>query len=477
VPPNTYVVDGTTYSTLASAYNACVANQSSTNSNTATCEIWDYYPQETATTPWPGSPWFFSGGETPVHLHLGPGVFITNGPFTVPRLSTISGSGRAGSTGAAKTYGTVIQSTNVSTFGGLILTATAAGVGCSAGTVTITNSSGSASFPGCSTQPSYSFALSNTLIYIGDSGNASGSTFGSRLENLTVDCNNAVSCSGIEIQNAQEQSGPRYVNVVNFSVYGIHVDGSGGNNSSLIDVEVDGCYSAASCLISSTTVPVLIENAAVRVDKITVNTPNTPGLSGTTQLASATCSGGTATLTAAGANTFPASFLTGAHIAVSGVTGGGTYNGTYSILTTSSSAVSYGSGCTGTGTISNSATANILPNAGIYLCGGPNCPDSNTSSNNGYASVVFTGTKHTERAGDGTFVTGQITYTDISPTCPSSKTLNNCIHLAGSPNQPSFYLIQNLLVAGGANVAIQDDGLSKTVTGTVIASYSGGSVA
>jgi len=514
-PPNVYMVDGTTYSQLSSAYNDCVAANSQTN----TCVIYDYYPQETsAAAPWHGVPWYFSGGEVPVHLYLGPGVFITDGPFTVPRLSQVIGSGRQG-TSSTLFYGTIIQSTNTA-FGGLMFTASG-GSGCTTGPITIsggtytalakatvTSVSGGSypvvvmqslgsgytsiagltlTFPGCTgtNAPSVTSAITNTVVYIGDSPNSNGATFGSRLENMTIDCNYATSCTGLEMLNAQEQSGPRNVNFFNWAHYGIHADGSGANNSTLTDVEVNGCFDASKCMIpASTTTPsigIYIENAAVRVDKVTVNATNTPGLSGTSQLSAAACKtgGGEAQLTAHSGYTFNTSLLTsGTYVVVSGFTATG-FSGIFQINTVTSSNLTYFTPCTSGAAppITAASAVNLLLPIAVGVCGGPNCLDSSTSSSSAYGSVVFTGLKHTERAIDGTFVTGQVTYTDISPSCPSSGTLINCIHLDGGTNQPSFYLIGNLLLAGGAQVGIKDDGLGKTVTGTLIPQYSGGSAA
>jgi hypothetical protein len=59
-------------------------------------------------------------------------------------------------------------------------------------------------------------------------GNGTAPTFGNRIENLTLDCNGLAGCIGLYSNEIQEQSGARHFQVINFPVYGIFMDGTGG---------------------------------------------------------------------------------------------------------------------------------------------------------------------------------------------------------------------------------------------------------
>jgi hypothetical protein len=59
-------------------------------------------------------------------------------------------------------------------------------------------------------------------------GNGTAPTFGNRIENLTLDCNGMPGCIGLYSNEIQEQSGARHFQVINFPVYGIFMDGTGG---------------------------------------------------------------------------------------------------------------------------------------------------------------------------------------------------------------------------------------------------------
>jgi hypothetical protein len=392
-------------------------------------------------------------------------------------------------------FGTTIQAAG-SGFGGVQITASGSLAGCT--TVTITGGSGSGAAAsvitgrdgnkdiltnnfgegygtalptsvtiagsGCSATGTAS--LVTTVVFIGDSNVVPGNTFGSRLENLTVDCHYLTGCSGIEIQNAQEQSGPRYVNAVNWAVRGIFVHGTASINSSITDVEVDGCYSPTSCKISGTSVGVEIDNTAVRVDKLTANAVNTASFTPS----SASCSSPDVTLN----GTLSTSIFNSGYVLIAGVSGSGpSVNGIWPIVSSSPSSLKYSVSpgtCSGSYTVTG-ATATILPLEAVSVCSGITCADNAAAGV--ISSVIFTGIKHTERAHDGIYVTGPVSYTDMSPTCPSAgATMSNCIHLAGGANTPNSVSITDLLVAGGANVSVQDDNLSRTITSSTVSQYS-----
>jgi hypothetical protein len=173
------------------------------------------------------------------------------------------------------------------------------------------------------------------------------------------------------------------------------------------------------------------------------------------------------------ASSLPSAFIIGAYINISGVTPASAYGGIFQITGVTSTTLTYAVTCSGPGTIASSASVQILPRAGGQVCGGSTCVDH--SGTNPTAVVAFTGIKHTERAQDGTYVTGAVIYTDMSPTCPSAGyTQMNCVHFDGV-NQPLSYLVQNLANLSGARTSIQDDAFSTTITDSVVPYYAGGS--
>jgi hypothetical protein len=243
-----FPVTGT--STFGAAYNTCLTG----SIVYSTCEIWDYnltYHPETMYM----SPWNFDGLEVPVHLRFGPGVLTIYGPLIVPRNSIIEGAGRAAGSYAS---GTVIKVAGP-TFGGVGYITASGGSGCPASGTTVNFSSpNSPTYPASATWTmdglgNFTFQVQNpgggyggamiaaslptgtcttmnptltvhpttSAVIIGDTntGSATGSAFGSRLMNVTVDCNYVTNCTAIEIQNGQEESGPVFVSAAN---YGAH---------------------------------------------------------------------------------------------------------------------------------------------------------------------------------------------------------------------------------------------------------------
>jgi hypothetical protein len=206
-PPGVYVVDGVNLPTIASAYQACTGGASPAT----TCEIWAYNLQNSSTNTLGASPWTFDGTEIPVRLHLGTGVPLLNGPLTVPRLSTISGIGRASGGTNGGNGGTVIRVSGQATFGGISSVSETGGScpvnavvtitgGTSSATAKVTTGGSSpvflltnmgggftasttpvASAPLCTGSPTFSFGFTTTAVFIGDSEQISGSTQGSRL--------------------------------------------------------------------------------------------------------------------------------------------------------------------------------------------------------------------------------------------------------------------------------------------------------
>lgn len=85
------------------------------------------------------------------------------------------------------------------------------------------------------------FPVSTPLIRLG-SGTI---VFGTQLQYLTVDCNNISGCTGVYSTDLNEQSGLFFVLVVNYSLYGVNIDGSvsgdtGAANFTIQNVETYG---------------------------------------------------------------------------------------------------------------------------------------------------------------------------------------------------------------------------------------------
>lgn len=84
-------------------------------------------------------------------------------------------------------------------------------------------------------------------------GNGTQPTFGNRIENLTLDCNFMSGCIGLYSNDIQEQSGARHFLIINFPVYGIFMDGTGGPGQGAENyVLEDGEVYAATAGTSST---------------------------------------------------------------------------------------------------------------------------------------------------------------------------------------------------------------------------------
>jgi hypothetical protein len=56
-------------------------------------------------------------------------------------------------------------------------------------------------------------------------------SFGVRVENLTVDCNQIAGCTGVQNFNAEEESGLRHVNITNYLAIGLDIETSNAQNS------------------------------------------------------------------------------------------------------------------------------------------------------------------------------------------------------------------------------------------------------
>ena len=116
-------------------------------------------------------------GES-VHLYLAAGsVFTTTAQWDIPTSSIVTGGGRAPIGGGR---GTTIKA-------------------------------------------SRSFPRKTPVIYLGDTGSPAGIGQGSRIENLTIDCNHVVGCTGVFSDRVQEQGGVRNVAVYNFPAYGVQM--------------------------------------------------------------------------------------------------------------------------------------------------------------------------------------------------------------------------------------------------------------
>ena len=462
------MVDGTTYSNIAAAYGSSTTGCLKTSNAFLTCEIWDY--NLAAREDMPVTPWQITGGEIPVHLRLGPGYLTVHGPLIVPRGSTIEGAGRA--IGTAPSTGTVIQAG--SNFGGVGYITWTGATGCNAnqhGTVTFTSppttaasfnwsvdSSGnfgikmvspgagygttvpgvSASVAGCTLTLTLTAHLSNSVVIIGDTntGTASGATTvtgateGARLVNLTVDCNSMPNCTGIELQNAQELSGPMFVNVVNYSNRCLWVHGQnvavGTDNSFAFQIECNGYYSAgangtAGATMTFATVPVEFDNTISRgIVGATVNPTNASTAISLTGISS--CTNGTNTFTATGtpAASLPSNWNTtppyglSAYATLAGYTGANFgWNKTWPITVNFSSSFTINGVGSCPSASASGGTATLEPSADVIVCSGTGCAAGaeNPAQNN--PTQVSLTQLHTEHAGTGFFVTGANTSAEI----------------------------------------------------------------
>lgn len=116
-------------------------------------------------------------GES-VHLYLAAGsVFTTTAQWNIPTSSIVTGGGRAPIGGGR---GTTIKASS-------------------------------------------SFPSNKAVIYLGDIGSPAGVGQGSRIENLTIDCNHVTGCSGVFSDRVQEQGGVRNVTIYNYPVFGVQM--------------------------------------------------------------------------------------------------------------------------------------------------------------------------------------------------------------------------------------------------------------
>lgn len=130
----------------------------------------------------------FFAGRPGVLLLLGNATYTTSVPIVVPDKSRIVGIGR----GDPGTFGTVLRA--------------------------------------ASTLPASSY-----VVKLGGNDLA----FGTRIENLTVDCNHVAGCGGVFSDTINEQSGLRHVLIINYLTKGIFVSAvNGAQNYFMEDLEV-----------------------------------------------------------------------------------------------------------------------------------------------------------------------------------------------------------------------------------------------
>jgi hypothetical protein len=352
--------------------------------------------------------------------------------------------------------------------------------------------------------PSFTAHLTTSVIIIGDTntsaGNASGpnagSSFGARLMNLTVDCNSVPNCTGIELQNAQEQSGPMFVNVVNYSGRCLWVHGQstaiGTDNSFAFQIECNGYYSpgangTAGATMTFATVPVEFDNTKSRgIVGATVNPVSASTALALTGISSCTASGGTFTATGTPSSNLPSNWNTtppyglSAYTTLSGytLTNAG-WNNTYPIT------VNYPTSFTinGVGPCPTSSasggSATLEPSADVIVCSGTACAGGIDQGQNNPTQVSLTQV-HTEHAGTGYFITGTNTSAEIlAPT----TTVGGGSMFAGvtidSANKPASVNVTSLLANSGIQLMVVDgiNGASVPApsgNGSVLAHYVSG---
>jgi hypothetical protein len=149
-----------------------------------TCWIMDTYPETFTVNP------FTAIGTKSIRVTLGRGTWTTTVPIMIPTKSQLEGSGR----GDGDFSGTVITASN-------------------------------------------SFPQNSRIIEL---GNVTPS-FGVRVENLTIDCNNLPGVIGVYNDKSEEQSGLRHVLVENIAGIGLDVESAGAQNSGPYeDLELSG---------------------------------------------------------------------------------------------------------------------------------------------------------------------------------------------------------------------------------------------
>jgi hypothetical protein len=317
--------------------------------------------------------------------------------------------------------------------------------------------------------------------------------------NLTVDCHQVANCTAIEIQNAQEQSGPVFVNAVNYTsrclwVHGM-VSSIGTDNSSAFDIECNGNVSTTpGATMSPSTIPVEFDNTKSRgIIQATINPVNSnTGINlrtGTGINAAITCSGGpsytaTVTSTTGSAGMIPANwsntppYSLSAYVQIIGITTGTGWNNTWpvtSIVPGASGTFNIvGGGICPTVGSGSGATATLEPSADIIVCSGTLCAygaEGNTSNNPTEVSLIQV---HMEHAGVGVFATGANTTVNIvAPTTTVSKNSMNTSVMIDATNPPSSVNISSLLVNSGLQNMVVDG-----ITGaTLLAPGAGGTLA
>jgi hypothetical protein len=149
-----------------------------------TCWIVDTYPETFTANP------FAAVGTKSIRVTMSRGTWVTNAPIIIPTKSQMEGSGR----GDGDYSGTVISASN-------------------------------------------SFPPNSRIIELGNTA----PSFGVRVENLTIDCNNLPGVIGIYNDKSEEQSGLRHVLVENIAAIGLDVESSGAQNSGPYeDLELSG---------------------------------------------------------------------------------------------------------------------------------------------------------------------------------------------------------------------------------------------
>jgi hypothetical protein len=359
---------------------------------------------------------------------------------------------------------------------------------------------------GCSPVPSgFTAYLTHSVVIIGDTNTGIvGSAFGSRLVNVTVDCRNQSSCTAVEVQNGQEESGPVFVSAVNYSNYCLWVHGqsmaAGSDNSFAFQIECNGNYNASSSAMSTTTIPVEFDNTKSRgiiggtINPVNSNAPvalSNGLLSNPNPISSCSNSTPTNTFTATAntAATLPSNWASNPPYGLSRyVTLAGllpaAWNRTWPIspATTTSFNINGVGICPSSGGTGAMATATLLPSADVIVCSGTACAGGIDKGQNNPTQVSLT-QLHTEHAGTGVFVTGSNTSVEIlAPTITAGgNSLYAGVTIDGT--NPPLSVNINSMLSNGTQQFFVVDGLTGTNTApfgsgaSVLSSYLSGTAA
>lgn len=293
-PSLKYVVDGTTYAGIASAYNACAAV---IGSGAGTCDIYDWnLPHSLNTMPWKVD----HTEKIIVHLHLGPGVLTICDAGTDPDGNTCpsgsafsfgTGNGgwiegvatslatsdtgsiiRAGANllpanwpnGTVNTSGTTMSWVSGSTFNTtgwkdfrVKINSSYFTISSCASTTTCTLTTS----PGTLTGATFTVGLAGVMVAWGDSINTDRQdAFGSVIRNVLIDANCNAGLIGVANTSTQELSDIDNVRIKNFDTIGFWSSSIRASNAHIGLLDVIPSGNGKSCLKAST-IPVLIANS------------------------------------------------------------------------------------------------------------------------------------------------------------------------------------------------------------------------